>query len=408
MENYQKLKRLGSGAFGSVYLLQHKKSKKKYAGKRIECDDGEELECVMKEMMNMAKLEHKNIVSILDSHVDREDKILQVWLIMEYCNHGNMDDYFLKESRLEDMSLKLDVMMQVIGAVNYIHSKRMVHRDLKPANILITSKGDDVIAKVADFGVSRFYDTLGRDMKTITGTPVFMAPEIVKLNLPWKSQPAATYSEKCDVFSLGITMYSLFTNSVVKRCISYLEKGEPVGFNMVSARRIPKTIRSNLQSLSELGKLILSMLAYDSDERPSAAQLVSEFYPIVSSSTVKGRSSRREKTQKSEWRAPSGYAYGGEINDSSDEESMNTPEKPSQRKSKKGSRIEDVFFEPPMDTPSSSLASADPGYYSERREGHSKPKQPQKSNHFLTEGDADDTERMAQAFFELAGFKKKK
>ena len=100
-------------------------------------------------------------------------------------------------------------MDQIISAVAYCHAKGICHRDLKPQNILFCDETPNSLLKIVDFGISKIYDpslsslnadvTNNRKMTTIVGTKYFLSPEVLKGN----------YTEKCDIWSLGIILYYL-------------------------------------------------------------------------------------------------------------------------------------------------------------------------------------------------------
>lgn len=84
-------------------------------------------------------------------------------------------------------------------AINYMHKKKITHRDLKPENILLESKDvDNLSVKISDFGFSCFFDESGLELAL--GSPLYMAPEI---------HARKKYSEKVDVWSIGVITYML-------------------------------------------------------------------------------------------------------------------------------------------------------------------------------------------------------
>jgi calcium-dependent protein kinase len=84
-----------------------------------------------------------------------------------------------------------------------MHKKNIVHRDIKPENILMESKDvDNFDIRITDFGFAKFYDPLQGGLQENLGSPLYMAPEIVK-NLP--------YDAKVDIWSLGIVAYILLS-----------------------------------------------------------------------------------------------------------------------------------------------------------------------------------------------------
>ena len=89
-------------------------------------------------------------------------------------------------------------MKPIVDAVRYCHEMNIAHRDIKPENLLLTTNGPDAILKLADFGISKIMSE--ETLTTNCGTPCYMAPEI------WEGKE---YTEKVDVWSMGVVMYYL-------------------------------------------------------------------------------------------------------------------------------------------------------------------------------------------------------
>jgi len=85
---------------------------------------------------------------------------------------------------------------QILEALNYSHKKSIAHWDLKDENILITKDGT---VKIIDFGFSKNFNVM--QMSTVCGSPIYIAPEVIK----------SKYNMKCDLWSLGIMIYILFS-----------------------------------------------------------------------------------------------------------------------------------------------------------------------------------------------------
>jgi calcium-dependent protein kinase len=88
------------------------------------------------------------------------------------------------------------MMTKLLKAINHCHTEGIAHRDIKPENIMITDDGD---LKLIDFGLSK--QVKDKKMKTIVGTPYYIAPEVLQ----------GKYGVKCDIWSLGVIMYILLS-----------------------------------------------------------------------------------------------------------------------------------------------------------------------------------------------------
>eukprot|EP01122_Echinamoeba_exundans_P009424 TRINITY_DN3333_c0_g1_i2.p2 TRINITY_DN3333_c0_g1~~TRINITY_DN3333_c0_g1_i2.p2 ORF type:complete len:264 (-),score=51.78 TRINITY_DN3333_c0_g1_i2:59-850(-) len=96
---------------------------------------------------------------------------------------------------------------QILSAVEYLHSKSIVHRDLKPENILLSRDGT---AKLSDFGLARMLDAAAA-LKTLCGTPQYVAPEIITLGSVGPSNALNGYSHAVDMWSLGVILYIMLS-----------------------------------------------------------------------------------------------------------------------------------------------------------------------------------------------------
>ncbi|CEP01681.1 hypothetical protein PBRA_008623 [Plasmodiophora brassicae] len=184
--------KLGQGSFGSVYRARHKDSGVVMAVKLVVSDNMEE---IRKEIDILKQCKHTDIVSYYGcgSGLDAEG---QLWILMDYCDARDVGVVLDSYGPLPEDVIQY-IMLHSVRATVYLHAKRIIHRDIKSGNILLTS---DASVKLGDFGVSKQAATITSDKPEMAGSPLWMAPEVVK------GRPAAFSS---DVWSLGITAIEL-------------------------------------------------------------------------------------------------------------------------------------------------------------------------------------------------------
>ena len=138
LQDFKKGRKIGSGAFGSVYEVTHLKTGKIFAMKEMSkrfIEEHDMLENVILEAKVMYSLNHANIVRIVTHFEDTRN----VYLILEKVENGSIDD-LLKRKKKIDMRTAVEILYQLVTAIEFLHSMAhpVIHRDLKPANILLT------------------------------------------------------------------------------------------------------------------------------------------------------------------------------------------------------------------------------------------------------------------------------
>jgi serine/threonine-protein kinase len=141
-----------------------------------------------------ARLEHPNVVAVLDAGVDPRD-----FIVMEFVDGVDAGALLRGERPTPDQTVQ--VVVQICDALAYVHDQGVVHQDVAPRNILIERPGGT--AKLADFGLaSSPPHAPGRWVPDVTGTPGYVAPEVLRGDRP---------SPWSDLYSLGVVAYRLLT-----------------------------------------------------------------------------------------------------------------------------------------------------------------------------------------------------
>ncbi|NXX76502.1 STK36 kinase, partial [Urocolius indicus] len=197
MQKYHVLEMIGEGSFGRVYKGRRKHSAQVVALKFIPKvgRSEKELKNLQREIEIMRGLHHPNIIQMLDSfETDKE-----VVVVTDYAE-GELfqileDDGSLPEEQVQTIAA------QLISALYYLHSHRILHRDMKPQNILL---GKDGGIKLCDFGFARAMSIHTMVLTSIKGTPLYMSPELVE------ERP---YDHTADLWSVGCILYELFVGT---------------------------------------------------------------------------------------------------------------------------------------------------------------------------------------------------
>uniref|UniRef100_A0A671QTX3 non-specific serine/threonine protein kinase n=1 Tax=Sinocyclocheilus anshuiensis TaxID=1608454 RepID=A0A671QTX3_9TELE len=197
MDQYHILEVIGEGSFGRVY-----KGRRKFSGQVVALKfipkvgrSEKDLRSLKREIDIMRGLKHPNIVLLLDSfETERE-----VVVVTEYAE-GELfqileDDGSLPENQVSEIAC------QLVSALYYLHSHRILHRDMKPQNILLGKGG---VVKLCDFGFARAMSVSTLVLTSIKGTPLYMSPELVE------EKP---YDHSADLWSLGCILYELHTGA---------------------------------------------------------------------------------------------------------------------------------------------------------------------------------------------------
>jgi serine/threonine-protein kinase len=199
---------LGRGGMGSVFLASHKR----LAGKRVaikilhtEIEDADVVARFKREAEIAAKLNHPNIVGVIDYNVSPDG---MPYLVLDYLEGETLAQAIARGPMPLDQVLS--IMRQVGSALAAAHRAGIVHRDLKPQNIFLVPTeidGREVeIAKVLDFGISKIRgsQTVKTLEATLLGTPQYMAPEQAM-------GQHANVDERTDVFALGAIVYEMLS-----------------------------------------------------------------------------------------------------------------------------------------------------------------------------------------------------
>ncbi|KAI5808854.1 hypothetical protein DFH27DRAFT_478192 [Peziza echinospora] len=258
---------LGGGTFGSVYAAMNLDSGYLMAVKEIRLQDPQYIPsialAIREEMTVLEQMDHPNIVQYFGIEVHRD----RVYLFMEFCSGGSLAG-LLEHGRIEDETVIMIYTLQMLEGLAYLHEASIIHRDIKPENILLDHNG---IIKYVDFGAAKVIAKQGKTraattpttkLNSMTGTPMYMSPEVIT-GAPTGKQGSI------DIWSLGCVVLEMATG---RRPWANLDNEWAIMWNIASGH---SPALPTPDQLSEAGiDFLKKCFARDPKLRPSAAELL--------------------------------------------------------------------------------------------------------------------------------------
>ncbi|XP_060651639.1 putative mitogen-activated protein kinase kinase kinase 7-like [Drosophila nasuta] len=261
---------IGSGTFGDVYKATWNSNngqitvviKQFY---RNSTDDKNKKEVDMLSLVN-----HDNIVKLIGTTKDEKERTA---IVMEYAEWGSLHSFLHDEENKNIIlphSLRISWMLQCAEAIKYLHeiSPIILHRDLKPKNLLLFN--NCLTLKICDFGTVKKLETF----MSYAGTFCYMAPEVA----------STRYTEKCDVYSFGITFWEVMSR---KKPFYHLGVCEEVAIPFLAATKGIRPHLDDIRNIPEYEQIIeLIVLCWNGEakKRPTMQEIISNInnlYPIL-------------------------------------------------------------------------------------------------------------------------------
>lgn len=197
MNRYEVGRLLGQGTFAKVYHARNLQSGQSVAIKIIDKEKVLKsglIDQIKREISVMRLVRHPNIVQLYEVMASRT----KIYFAMEYVKGGELFNKVSRGKLKDDVARKY--FQQLIGAVDFCHSRGVYHRDIKPENLLLDENSN---LKISDFGLSALWDSRKQDglLHTTCGTPAYVAPEIINK----KGYDGA----KADIWSCGVVLFVL-------------------------------------------------------------------------------------------------------------------------------------------------------------------------------------------------------
>jgi len=248
---YSKIKKVGQGASGSVYVAKTLATGQRVAIKTMDLSHQPRKELIVNEILVMKESQHPNIVNFLDSHLVRN---VELWVIMEYMEGGALTDVIDNNTLEEDQIAA--ICLETCKGLEHLHAQSIIHRDIKSDNVLLNAAGQ---VKITDFGFCAKLTDQKSKRATMVGTPYWMAPEVVKQK---------EYGAKVDIWSLGIMAIEMIENEP-----PYLDE-EPLKALYLIATNGTPALKKPEKVSKELKSFLAVCLCADVRSRATADELL--------------------------------------------------------------------------------------------------------------------------------------
>ncbi|XP_022336709.2 uncharacterized protein LOC111132656 isoform X3 [Crassostrea virginica] len=254
---------LGKGAFGTVWCGLTSEGQL-IAVKQIELNTSDkdkakrEYEKVQEEVDLLKLLDHKNIVGYLGTSLEEEESVVSIF--MQFVPGGSIASILARFGALDEAVFRRYT-KQILEGVSYLHQNDVIHRDIKGGNVMLMPTG---IIKLIDFGCAKrlcINLSMGQSqiLKSMKGTPYWMAPEVVN---------ETGHGKKSDIWSVGCTIFEMATRKPPWADMNPMAAIFAIGSDRKSPPRLPDKFSV------EAVEFVDFCLTRDQSKRPSAAKLL--------------------------------------------------------------------------------------------------------------------------------------
>ena len=284
---YPLLSVIGTGSMGVVYKSYDPQMRCAVALKTIRSelldDATENLAARFRiEAQAAGSLTHPGIVRVYE-HGEAEG---YAYIAMEFVEGHSLRDCFERKVRF-NTTQAINIVSQLLKALQHAHEHGVWHRDVKPGNILLVGDGQ---VKITDFGIARVEAASSPQTNTIMGTPGFIAPELYLSD---------AFDHRSDLFAAGVVFYQLLTG-----VMPFVGTPEKVMFRVCYETPLPASVVARQPSLRPFDGVVLKALARSPEDRFASA---AEFLEALVSAQA-GGAARADETVMFARRAPQAAA----------------------------------------------------------------------------------------------------
>ena len=202
-ERYRILSVVGEGAMGSVFEALDPNGKP-VAVKTLVRTDAEGLARFEREIAVCARIEHPNVIPVLDHGFDAA--LHAPYFVMPLLRGGDLSVHLKRVGALP-LEVAVPLLIQACAGVAAAHQAGVIHRDIKPSNLILDDQGGRLVLRVGDFGLATTGSLEGALTRSgaLLGTPHYISPE--------QSQNPKTVDTRTDVWSLGMVLYHMLAGT---------------------------------------------------------------------------------------------------------------------------------------------------------------------------------------------------
>eukprot|EP00093_Oithona_nana_P013412 13412.XXX_650767_651952_1 [CDS] Oithona nana genome sequencing. len=292
--NYANIEKIGEGGFSSISLIEDRRSRKRYALKKITCHSTEDQIQAKKEIEYHKKFDHPNILALIGSEIKGQADIVHdvtsvAYLVLPYFSRGTLADELSKREKTQNHFSEhaaLILFLQICEAIQHLHESEglggpFAHRDIKPHNVLLREDIFPVIMDLGSVEVARVKVRTHSDAQYLQD----MAAE--RCSMPYRAPELYQVDSKCDIdertdiWSLGCLLYAIaFFKSPFD---IVLERGDSVALAVQSGPSNAKFPKNSPFSKG-FQDLILWMLTVDLQKRPFINDVITKVALLIETS----------------------------------------------------------------------------------------------------------------------------
>jgi serine/threonine protein kinase len=257
-EKYELQRPLARGGMGQVWVAQNQLTERRVAIKFMLPElatSPDTVQRFFREAKASARIDHPSIVDVLDLGTLEDGA---PFMVMEFLEGKSLEEIIDREplAPIQAGAILLDVAHALAAA----HAAGIVHRDLKPANIYIAKRGEQLVPKILDFGISKITSSIGNDVRmtrtgAVLGSPAYMSPE--------QARGRTDIDGRADIWAIGVILYEAVSGKLPFN-------GENYNQVMMAITLDPPTplVQAAPSIDGEFAAIVEACLQKDRDQRP--------------------------------------------------------------------------------------------------------------------------------------------